>query len=441
MKLDELLNKFPDKIKTKIKELYEKNIKAKMNPDIALVRAFNPVVVGKDSFQDDIVKSLVKNLKGHIDYDQWKVEKDTINPENVANDGEFYYVPVTLTVSGVNKNGAYKSIDTIKETAKAQDGWIIPSINDHMEDWVWDEKKNEMVPRVEPFNHEISGVTFGLHGEDRDDGEYVIRGIDMIPMGNPELLENYGVSIGYICDFKDEAGVYKDTEYWFEQTNLRIVHNARMINQRPSIPEKLPPPGQAWGAGYNDQHLAQASPPEGALGEEEPIRPKGDMNTMEGDEKKDQEIADLRKQVQDLTAQLKAKEDSALQDRLKASEDRVQELENQLQASEKKVVEMDKELPSLRKAKEELDAIRQSRRDALVKKFKDAFPDFTDEEISKRSDEWLMDLLKVKTGDAEFDTVPPAEGSTAGRDSKPKLEDKRGVWNPAKGEWEGGLEI
>ncbi len=444
-----ILKGLPDKIIKQVEDLFNKGLEEGLNIDIAMIRAFNPIVAGKDAI--DLNKFLRSKLGGSrcVEYDSWKTEQDEIDPDKVPNDGEFYHVPVTLTVSGVNLNEMFKSVDTLKKTAKTQENWIIPSINDHMEDWEMDEESGDWVPRVEPKDHEISGFVYGLHGVDLDNGEYAIRGTDMIPMGVPELLKNYGVSIGYDAKFEYKPGEYKDTPYYAEQTDIIIVHNARMIDQRPSIPQKEPK-GQAVGAGYGEGVQTDSSSHDNGQGVMPEATGHDDQEEQDGDDNmpdkkdKDQVIKDLEVERDELQTKLDSIDQKSLKDQIKV-------LETKDQESEKKILDMETKATAQKEVfdKEhlELEAFRdadktakKAEQDTLILRAQEVFKDkYTEDELRAKPMDHLTELIEIATREPEFDNDhpgnPPAgkvliDDPTIDPVGKPG---KDGKWEPTRG--------
>jgi len=435
-----ILEGLPDKIIKQVEDLFNKGIEEGLNIDIAMIRAFNPIVAGKDAI--DLNKFLRSKLGESrcVETDNWGTEQDFIDPDKVPNDGEFYHVPVTLTVSGVNLNDMYKSVDTLKETAKAQENWIIPSINDHMEDWELDGESGDWVPRVEPKDHEISGFVYGVHGVDLDNGEYAIRGTDMIPMGVPELLENYGVSIGYDANFDYSPGEYKDTQYHAEQTDIRIVHNARMIDQRPSIPQKEQK-GKAVGAGYGEgvQKDSSSHDDKGqgvmptASGQVDPEEKEQGDDIMPNDKEKDQIIEDLKVERDELQLKLDSIDQKSLKDQIEV-------LETKDQESEKKILDLETKNTALMEDHVELEAIHKVEQDALIVKAQEVFKDkWTEEELRAKPADHLNELIEIATREPEFDKDhpgnPPAgkvliDDPNIDPVGKPGAD---GVWKPTEG--------
>ena len=440
VELRKVLKGLPDKIMKKISDLFDKGIEEGLNADIALIRAFNPIVAGKDSYDlNEFLRRKLGNAR-YYEADQYKDEADKIDPDLIQNDGEFYHVPVTLTTSGVNLNGAFKSAETLKKTAKRQENWIIPSINDHMDDWVWDEEKQDYYPRIEPKDLEISGFVYGIHGVELDNGEYAVRGIDMIPMGVPDILDNHGVSIGYDAKFIDGKGEYKGSEYYYEQTDITIVHNARMIDQRPSIPPKAPE-GQAFGAGYpeelqidsSDEHGKRSLPQKPGIDREEK---NGDDTMNDKDKEKDQAIETLTAERDELQVKL----DSIDQKKLT---DRIEELETMDKESEKKILDLETKNAAQKevhdKDHEELDAFRKAEtekakaeQDALIVEAVKVFKDkYTEEELRAKPMDHLKELMEIATRAPPFDKeVPKEEGAPVGPD---KLTDP--VGKKVGGKW------
>lgn len=481
MDIEKVLKGLPKNVASSVKGAYESLI-GTMAPDLAMVRAFNRTVLGHDAV-------LEARSWTHKD---WLKRKDKLDPKTLPQDENFYYVPLTMTVSGVNYNMAYKSIDELKKTAKEQANHIIPSVNDHPSGG------------VEVADHEVSGFTFGVHIEDLDNDEVAIRGIDAIPKGYPELLDTYGVSIGYTADQEEnETGAkYKDAEYWWEQKNINIVHLARMLKQRPSIPPDVPKyaKGEAHGAGYDkdetfkceciecgykmesEEHCDTLECPEcgGKMRREERPGPgkesklqssgsgqlsqvdetgnavpetdpppaledteeklKGDKKIMPKDEteQKDKVLQDLQTENTDLKSKVSELEGQANTDKVVALEDRVKELEVQLKDAEEANLKL-AEANNVLKPKADLyEAGELKVRETLEKDFKETFGDrFPDEEIAKRDSKWLQDLITTVKEQSSF-SPSPNEGKD-GKKAKPvkdKIIDPVGKFNPETGEFE-----
>lgn len=219
----------PESIRDKFKQAYEELKNKYGRPDLAVVKAFQRAAQ-MDSTSLQICNEITADA----------------SPTLLGEDKNFWYRKVTLTTEGVNLNGFYKPREELEKTGLMQADHVIPTVNDHPED-------PGAGIRVKPKDDEISGFVFGIRGEEGEDGKYRLVGIDAIPKDRPELLLVKGVSIGYVADIDMTPGEYKGVEYKGIQRNITLVHLARMVEQAPSCPPKVPgaPPGLAVGCGYD----------------------------------------------------------------------------------------------------------------------------------------------------------------------------------------------
>ena len=428
MDIDDILSKIDEKLRSKVSSVYNKLIGEGKRPDVAIVRAFNRVVAGKDSV-DWNIDSILKQLKSnrfHVDY--LHSDKITLNPNDLEQKDGFYLAPLSLTVSGVNLNLQYKSSAEIKKTVDRQGGWVIPSVNDHPEELLFNEETNDYEWRVEPKDFEISGFVTDLEIIDMPDDELGITGVDHIPVEFPELLDNWGVSIGYLADQDYTGGSYKDSEYWISQSNITIVHNARMITQRPSIPPEHPK-GQSIGAGYGVINKKDTKL-DITVTHNNKVSNISIDDDIGGTGMNDKEIEAMKTELDELRAKVKANDDSKLDKKLADAVAKSTDLQTQIDTiqaeSDKKdatIKGLEDQVKELAPFKAEIDAKVAEQKQKVVDEFKSLFvkdgkPMYDDDWVGKRDVEVLQVMIDTVKGQKDFKPAPKGSKGTDGY--KPK---------------------
>lgn len=400
----------------KFNEMFD-SVKEEFPPDVAVVLSFEKAILGKNAvnfFKDAFLnnqRQLIHNTK---------VSPDEV-PKVEINEQEFFLVPKMITVSGVNLNLQFKSKEETKKIAKNQKGHIIPCINDHPANG-----------GVEVKNHEISGFIFGIHDRELPDGEVGIFGIDAVPAEFPELLDTFGDSIGYRREVKAGYNTYKEMAYFEEESDITIIHNARMVNQIPAVPPDQPKyqEGEAHGVGIRPELIGgdpviqkmieslnanipvKGSPEDGQKINNFMRTQEKEVNSMEPEElekqnkKLSQDLLEAQNKIKELEAKDTQGALNSKDETINTLNSKIEEQTNSIKELETKNAELNGKVEELKPFKEQVDAINQENRNKAVVEFKKTMKDqlnyWTDEKIEGTDTNTLVDVMNAfKKGKGE----------------------------------------
>jgi hypothetical protein len=356
--LKKALSRIPDDIKGEFLALQEQFMRKYADrPDLARVRSFRKAV-GLDA----LLK--VQAPKGE---EQW--EDYTIQDDAWLDEDEFFkYRRIIATASGVNKNKLYKPVDAIEALADLQQDWTIPMTNDHPDD-------------LHPEDDVISGFMVIVGSQALDKGEVGIVALEAVPKGDKDALSARSFSIGYYAKEDRKSGVYKGKAYEAVQSDLFIIHNARMVTQQASNPR----------ATVIDQGKGKPS------------------KVAEGTDMAD-EIAELKKALADKDVEIHKA--GIAHD---ATKDTLVRVSAELKTAKDRITQLETEIVPLKDAKTELDKLRKAKADKLREKVKASFPGpkgqdciFPKEELDKMTEPEMERILKVAgvKDKLDFETVP-----------------------------------